>query len=123
MLLTDNIELKYKFYHKNWNAHQAVWISFLSEYDFEIGHIKGKEDIEADALSQKQHEMNSILVSEYESEFKNMLKMVSSRYDEYKELMEICKTIIFGNKNSMYHIDTKVFCVSKIEFMYQINLT
>ena len=28
--------------HPNLNARQARWIAFLSEYDFEIQHIKGK---------------------------------------------------------------------------------
>ena len=35
----------------NLNAGQARWLSFLSEYDFEIQHIKGKENKVADALS------------------------------------------------------------------------
>ena len=56
ILLTYNIGLKYLFYKKTLNSHQAKWIAFLSEYDFEIRHIKGKEKIVADALSQQQHE-------------------------------------------------------------------
>ena len=33
------------------NARLARWLSFLSEYDFEIKHIKGKENEVVDALS------------------------------------------------------------------------
>ena len=35
----------------NLNARQARWLDFLSEYDFEIQHIKGKENKVAHALS------------------------------------------------------------------------
>ena len=37
-----NISLKYLFDPQNSNARHARWFSFLSEYDFEIKHIKGK---------------------------------------------------------------------------------
>ena len=34
--------------------------------------------------------MHFVLVSEYESEFKNMLNKMSNNDDEYKKLMERC---------------------------------
>ena len=49
--MLDNISLKYLFDQQNLNARQARWFSFISEYDFEIKHIKGKENKVADALS------------------------------------------------------------------------
>ena len=42
LLLTQNIGLKYMFDQETLNALQARWLAFLSEYDFEIKHIKGK---------------------------------------------------------------------------------
>ena len=51
ILMTDNKGLKYLLDHPNLNARQARWLAFLSEYDFEIQHIKGKENKVADALS------------------------------------------------------------------------
>ena len=42
--MSDNIILKYLFDHQNLNAIKARWLSFLSEYDFEIKHIKRKEN-------------------------------------------------------------------------------
>ena len=33
----------------NLNARQASWLAFLSEYDFKIQHIKGKENKVVDA--------------------------------------------------------------------------
>ena len=48
--MSYNISLKYLFDQQNLNARQARWLYFLSEYDFKIKHIKGKENKVADAL-------------------------------------------------------------------------
>ena len=50
-LMSDNISLKYLFDQQNLNARQVRWLAFLSEYDFEIKHIKGKDNKVVDALS------------------------------------------------------------------------
>ena len=39
----------------NINARQRIWMELLCEYDFDIKHIKGKENKVADALSRKMH--------------------------------------------------------------------
>ena len=49
--MTDIKGLKYMLDQPNLNARQSRWLSFLSEYDFEIQHIKGKENNVVDALS------------------------------------------------------------------------
>ena len=51
VLMTDNKWLKYLLDQPNLNARQARWLAFLSEYDFEIQHIKCKENKVIDALS------------------------------------------------------------------------
>ena len=48
--MSDNISLKYLFDQQNLNTRQGRWLAFLSEYVFEIKHIKGKENKVADAL-------------------------------------------------------------------------
>ena len=50
LLMSDNISLKYLFDQQNMNARKSRWLAFLSEYDFEIKHIKGKENKVVDAL-------------------------------------------------------------------------
>ena len=50
-LMTDNKGLKYMLDQPNLNARQSRWLAFLSEYDFEIQHIKGKKNKVADYLS------------------------------------------------------------------------
>ena len=39
------------FDQQNLNARQARWFSFLSEYEFKIKHIKGKENKVVDDLT------------------------------------------------------------------------
>ena len=43
LLKTNNMGLKYLFNQPELNARQARWLAFLSEYHFELKHIKGKE--------------------------------------------------------------------------------
>ena len=49
--MTDSKGLKHLLDQPNLNARKDIWLSFLNEYNFEIQHIKGKENMVADALS------------------------------------------------------------------------
>jgi hypothetical protein len=49
-LRTDHSGLKYLFGQPTLNARKRRWLEFLSEYDFDIKHIKGKENKVVDAL-------------------------------------------------------------------------
>jgi hypothetical protein len=42
VLLTDHGGLRYMFNQPKLNVIQASWMALLSEFDFEIKHIKGK---------------------------------------------------------------------------------
>ena len=50
---TDHCGLKYLFDQPTLNARQARWLEFLCEFDFEIKHIKEKENKVVDALNIK----------------------------------------------------------------------
>jgi hypothetical protein len=54
-LRTDHNGLKYLFDQPTLNARQSRWLEFISEYDFDINHIKGKENKVDDALSIRVH--------------------------------------------------------------------
>jgi hypothetical protein len=41
-LRIDHCGLKYLFEHPSLNAIQSRWLEFLSEYEFDINHIRGK---------------------------------------------------------------------------------
>ena len=49
------MSLKYLFGHPIVTIRQARWLEFICEFDFEIKHVKGKENKVADALSRKFH--------------------------------------------------------------------
>ena len=51
LLKTNNMSLKYFFDQLDLNARQARWLAFLSEYHFELKHIKGKENKVVDGLT------------------------------------------------------------------------
>ena len=48
--------LKYLFDQPTLNDRKARWLDFLCEFDFEIKHIKEKENKLVDALKGKVHE-------------------------------------------------------------------
>ena len=58
-------ELRYLFNQPKPNARQARWLATLSEFDFEIRYIKGKENRVADALSRRVQVYYIPVVSSY----------------------------------------------------------
>ena len=74
ILMTDNKGLKYLLDQPNLNARQARWLSFLSEHDFEIQHIKGKENKVADALSRNARLNFTAVIITYTSDLDEQLK-------------------------------------------------
>ena len=83
--MTDNNVLKYLLDKPNLNARQAKWLAFLSEYDFEIQHIKGKENKVADALSRNVRLNFMETISTYKTDLEDRLKGV--KLDEnYRKL-------------------------------------
>ena len=69
-LRTDHCGLKYLFDQPTMNARQAIWLEFLCEFDFEIKHIKRKENKVDDALSRKVQEMHVESLSICQSELR-----------------------------------------------------
>jgi hypothetical protein len=49
------MNLKYIFDQSSLNARKVIWMEFLCEFDFEIKHIKGKENKVIDSLNRKFH--------------------------------------------------------------------
>jgi hypothetical protein len=72
-LRTNHIGLKYLFEQRTLNARQTIWMEFLSEYDFNIKHIKGKESKVSDALSRRVHLMHATAVSMHQSDLKRRI--------------------------------------------------
>jgi hypothetical protein len=49
----DHQSLKHLFTQRDLNARKRRWSEFMSEYDFGISYIKGKENVVMDALSRR----------------------------------------------------------------------
>jgi hypothetical protein len=74
VLMRDQFGLQYLFDQPKINARQARWMALLSEFDFEIKHIKGKENKVADALSQNMKTIHLAMVSTCETDFKERVR-------------------------------------------------
>jgi hypothetical protein len=74
VLMTDHCGLRYLFDQPNLNARQARWMALLSEFDFEIKHIKGKENRVVDALSRSMKTIHLAAVSTCETDVKNRIR-------------------------------------------------
>jgi len=66
--LKDHSGLKYLFYQPKLNARKDRWMAIISEFDFEIKHIKGKGNIVVDALSRSMQLINLAVISTCEIE-------------------------------------------------------
>ena len=72
-LRTKNSGLKYLFGKPTLNARQIRWLEFLSEYDFDIKNIKGKENKVVDALGRRVHKMHATTISLYKYDLKDKI--------------------------------------------------
>jgi hypothetical protein len=86
-LRTYHKSLKYLFDQPTLNAGQSRWLEFLCEYDFDIKHIKGKENKVVDALSKRVHELHSITISMYQIDIKSRVLEAASANLQYRELV------------------------------------
>ena len=86
--MSDNISLKYLFAQQNLNVRQARWLVFLSEYDFEIKHIKWKENKVVDALSRNAVTSFVASINSYKTDLEDKLEEGIKRDPEYQNLKE-----------------------------------
>jgi hypothetical protein len=69
-LRTYHNGLKYLFGQPTLNSRQIRWLDFLSEYDFDINHIKIKKNKVVDTLNRRVHEMHATTMIMYTFHFK-----------------------------------------------------
>jgi hypothetical protein len=87
-LRTDHNGLKYLFHQPTVNPNQSRWLEFISEYDFDINHIKGKHNKVVDALSRRVHEFHATTISMYQLDLKDKILEDAKLDLQYKELVE-----------------------------------
>jgi hypothetical protein len=84
VLMTDHCGLRRLFDRPKLNARKAMWMSLLSEFDFEIKHIKGKENRVVDALSISIKVIHLELVSTYETDVRERVRNAQETYALFK---------------------------------------
>jgi len=79
--------LRYMFDQRNRNARQARWLATLSDFDFEIRYIKGKEIWVANALSRMVQVNHIVAISSYGIDLHNIIFLVGQWDEKYIEIM------------------------------------
>ena len=73
-LMIDQCGFRYLFDQPNLNSRQAKWMALVSKFDFEIKHIKGKENRVVDALSRSMKTIHLAAVSTCETGVKERIR-------------------------------------------------
>ena len=87
-LRIDHNGMKYLFDQQTINARQSRWLELLCEYDFDIKHIKGKENKVAEEISRRVHELHATTISMYRTNIKGRILEVANANLQYMELVE-----------------------------------
>ena len=93
----DNTRVKYLFSQPDLNVGQARWLAFLSEFNFEVRHIKGKENKVEDILRKRVHGLFEINISRAECDMEQRIMTSSINDENYTKIM-----IELQNRTSKY---------------------
>ena len=105
LLLTDHHSLTNYFSQPTLNTRQARWAYFLSRFDFEIKHLKGKEDRVVDALSRKVQCVCKISVSKWQSTLFERIKIVADQDVVYQQIKQQVQQISGKETQQGYELD------------------
>ena len=115
--MSNNISLKYLFDQQNMNTRQAIWLDFLSEYNFNIKHIKGKDNKVVDASTRNENLNFIAIFSSYKIElddkFEDGVKMdkyyqnsrekvIENEYENIKTDFSLNEKGLMLYKNRLY---------------------
>jgi hypothetical protein len=105
-LRTDHNGLNYLFDQPNLNSRHSRWLEFLCEYDFDIKHIKGKENKVDDALSRRVHELHAIPISMYQTDIKGRILEAANVDLQYRDLVAKLQQGKIPQKVENYKLET-----------------
>ena len=89
------------------NAIQSRWLAFLSEYDFDIQHIKGKENKVVDALSRNAKLNFTSTISTYTTDLEEQLKAGIEQDENYLKLQAKVKENLIESLSIGYSLNEK----------------
>ena len=95
------------------NARKTRWLEFLSEYDFDIKHIKGKENKVVDALSRRVHLMHATTISMNQSYLKSRILDVVVTDQHYLRVKESLKQENVQQKIKEYDMEEDGLLIHK----------
>jgi hypothetical protein len=87
-LRTDHHGLKHLFGQPTLNSKQTRCLEFFSEYDFEIKHVKGKENQVVDALSRRDHETHIASIGMYMNDLKYKIIATTNLDQRYLKIKD-----------------------------------
>jgi hypothetical protein len=96
--------LKHLFGQPTLNARKSRWIEVMSEYDFEIRHIKGKENQVVDALSTRAHEVHIAAIIMYMIDMNDQIIAVANSNQHYLKIKEALQQGNFQQKCNCYEL-------------------
>jgi hypothetical protein len=74
VLMTDHCVLRHMFDQPKLNTRKSRWMALLTEFDFKIKHIKGKENKVADALIRIIKMIHLVMVSTCEMDIRERVR-------------------------------------------------
>jgi hypothetical protein len=99
ILLTDNSGVKYMFNQPDLNAMQGRWLAFLRKFNFEVRHIKGKENKVVDMLSIRVHGLFEINIIRAKSDLEQRIRTSDVNDENYtKTVVELQNTTTNSDK-------------------------
>ena len=104
-LRTDHCGMKYLFDQPALNSRKARWLEFLCEIDFEIKHIKGKENKVVDALSRKVQEMHVASLSIFQSDLRQQIVNHAVEDELYVQVKDKLQQKILEKKYEGYKLE------------------
>jgi hypothetical protein len=103
-LNTDHYGLKHLFGQPTLNSRQTRWLKFLSEYEFEIKHIKGKENQVVDAINKRAHEVHITTIIMYMIDLKDKVIVAANSDQHYVKIKETLQQGNFQQKINYYEM-------------------
>ena len=113
LLETDNMNLNYLFDQPDMNARKGIWLCFLSEYHFELKHIKGKENKVSDALSRRTHMIYEVTLSQMDAYFHEKIRTENKVDPFYVEIFKKVQEDRLFQQQKEYKVDDSGLLWSK----------
>jgi hypothetical protein len=88
-------------------------MELLYEYDFDINHIKGKENKVVDALSRRVHELHATTISMYQTDIKRRILEAANIDLQHRDLVEKLQQGKMPQKVEIYKLETDGILLTK----------